>query len=92
MKRTAAVTVFALMCGPAFAGDTGPLPQAGKDHPGVTKGARESGAMDTRGAAANKGTTGMNRGTNAPNGSPNAPPKATQGPQGDPSKANDTPK
>ena len=54
----------------------------------MTKGAKESGAMDTRGAATNKGTTGMSQGANAPNGSP----KATQGPQGDPSKANDTPK
>jgi hypothetical protein len=92
MKGTIAVTVFALMCASAFAGDTGPLPQTGKDHPEVTKGAKESGAMDTKGAATNKGTTGMSQGANAPNGSPNAPPKATQGPQGDPSKANDTPK
>ena len=92
MKRTIALTMFALMCGSAFAGDTGPLPQTGKDHPAVTKGAKESGAMDTRGAATNEGTTGMGSGANAPNGSPNAPPKVTQGPEGDPSKANDTPK
>ena len=92
MKSTIAVTVFVLMCGPAFAGDTGPLPQTGKDHPEVTKGAKESGAMDTRGAATKSGTTGMSSGANAPNGSPSAPPKATQGPEGDPSKANDTPK
>jgi len=92
MNRAIAATVFALMCGSALAGDTGPLPQTGKDDPRVTKGAKESGAMDTTGAATNKGTTGMSQGANAPNGSPNAPPKAAQGPGGDPSKANDTPK
>ena len=30
MKRTIAVTVFALMCASAFAGDTGPLPQTSR--------------------------------------------------------------
>ena len=92
MRKIIVLTVFTLMAGSAFAGDTGPLPQAGKDHPAVTKGAKESGAMETGGAANSKGTTGMSQRSNAPNGSPNAPPTATQGPQGDPSKANDAPK
>jgi hypothetical protein len=52
MKKLIAITAFALMCGSALAQNTGPLPQTGKDHPEVTKGAKESGAMDT--------TTGKN--------------------------------
>ena len=112
MKKIIAVAAFVLMSGAAFAGDTSPLPQAGKDPPGVTKGAKESGAMDTSGKSSrdsrkshgaasggamhdNRATTGMSRTSptqDDANGSPNAPPTAKQGPQGDPSKANDTPK
>lgn len=43
----------------------------------------------------NKATAGMSRTSpsqNSPNGSPSAPPTTKQGPQGDRSKANDTPK
>ena len=49
MTKLIAVVVFTLTCGSAFAQNAGPLPQAGKDHPEVTKGAKESGAMDTTG-------------------------------------------
>jgi hypothetical protein len=54
------VVIFLLLSAPAFAQDKGPLPQTGLDHPEVTKGAKESGAMDTR---KGKATTGMNKGS-----------------------------
>ena len=57
MKRL--VVIFLLLSAPAFAQDKGPLPQTGLDHPEVTKGAKESGAMDTR-KDKGKGTTGTN--------------------------------
>ena len=53
------VVCFLLLFAPAFAQNSGPLPQTGLDHPEVTKGAKESGAMDIR---KGKGTTGMNKG------------------------------
>ena len=56
MTKLVAVIAFTLMCGPAFAQDTGPAPQTGMEHPGMTKGAREDGSMKP-----NVGTTGMNR-------------------------------
>jgi hypothetical protein len=52
------VVIFLLLSAPAFAQDKGPLPQTGLDHPEVTKGAKENGAMDTR---KGKTTTGMNK-------------------------------
>jgi hypothetical protein len=52
--------IFLLVSAPAFAQDKGPLPQTGLDRPEVTKGAKESGAMDTR-KDKGKGTTGMNK-------------------------------
>ena len=82
MLAAASTIAFILACGSALAGDRGPLPQTGKDHPEVTKGAKESGAMDIR-------TTGTNRSSN---GSPSSRPAAKQGPQSNPSRANDTPK
>jgi|EndMetStandDraft_5_1072996.scaffolds.fasta_scaffold3343692_1 hypothetical protein len=51
------VAAFLLLSAPAFAQNSVPLPQTGLDHPEVTKGAKESGAMDTRG----KATTGVNK-------------------------------
>jgi hypothetical protein len=57
-KLVAAFLLSALLLSaPASAQNSGPLPQTGLDHPEVTKGAKESGAMDTRG----KGTTGVNK-------------------------------
>jgi hypothetical protein len=51
------VAVLLLLSAPAFAQNSGPLPQTGLEHPEVTKGAKESGAMDTKG----KTTTGVNK-------------------------------
>jgi hypothetical protein len=55
MKKLIAVATLTLMCGSAFAQNTGPAPQTGMEKPGMTKGATEKGAMDT------SGTTGMNK-------------------------------
>jgi hypothetical protein len=52
------VTVAALstlLCGPAFAQNTGPAPQTGMEKPGTTNGAKENGAMDTTGMSTAKG-------------------------------------
>ena len=48
-------TALALRCGTAFAQDTGPAPQTGMEKPGMTSGAKESGAMDTTGMSPTKG-------------------------------------
>jgi hypothetical protein len=48
------------MSAPAYAQDTGPAPQTGKEHPEVLRGAKESGAMDTT-MDKGKGTTGVNK-------------------------------
>jgi hypothetical protein len=53
MKKLLAALI--VLAGPAFADNTGPSPQAGKDQPGMTKGAKESGAMDTTGMSPSKG-------------------------------------
>jgi len=70
--------------------------QGSTDRNGNAMGSQNVGQGTTGGAMKdNKATTGMNRASpsqNDPNGSPSAPPTAKQGPQGDPSKANDTPK
>jgi hypothetical protein len=55
------VVILLLLFAPAFAQNSGPLPQAGLDHSEITKGAKESGAMDTR---KGKGTTGLNKRSN----------------------------
>lgn len=62
MKAIVAIAVLTLMFGPALAGNTGPLPQSGKDHPEVTNGAKESGAMETTGKSARDGKKDMSKG------------------------------
>ncbi len=70
--------------------------QGSTDRNGNAMGSQNVGQGTTGGAIKdNKATTGMSPTSpsqNSPNGSPNAPPTTKQGPQGDPSKANDTPK
>ena len=44
-----------LLCGPAFAQNTGPAPQTGMEKPGTTSGAKPDGSMDTTGMSATKG-------------------------------------
>ena len=70
--------------------------QGSTDRNGNAMGSQNVGQGKTDGAMKdNKATTGMSRTSpsqNSPNGSPGAPPTAKQGPQGDPSKANDAPK
>ena len=55
MKEFIIVTAFSLLCGSAFAQNTGPAPQTGMEKPGMIKGAKESGAMDTTGMSTTKG-------------------------------------
>jgi hypothetical protein len=55
MKRLIAVTAFTVMCGTAFAQNTGPAPQSGMEKPGMTDGAKENGSMDTTGMSGTKG-------------------------------------
>lgn len=55
MKKLITVTALAFLSGPAFAQNTGPLPQSGMEKPGMTSGAKESGAMDTTGMGVTKG-------------------------------------
>jgi hypothetical protein len=55
MKKFIIVTALGLLCGRAFAQDTGPAPQTGMDKPGMTSGAKENGAMDTTGMSPTKG-------------------------------------
>jgi hypothetical protein len=50
-----AVTAFALVCGAAFAQNTGPAPQTGMEKPGTTNGAKPDGSMDTTGMSSTKG-------------------------------------
>ncbi|MCP4615358.1 MAG: hypothetical protein GY844_02865 [Bradyrhizobium sp.] len=61
------VVAFLLLSSPTFAQNSGPLPQTGLDRPGVTKGAKESGAMDTK-RDKGKGTAGMNKRSKEKNG------------------------
>ena len=49
------VAALIVLAGPAFADNTGPLPQSGKEQPGMTNGAKPSGAMDTTGMSPTKG-------------------------------------
>jgi len=55
VKNLIAVAVFSLMCGSAFAQNTGPASQSGMEKPGMTNGAKENGAMDTTGMSSTKG-------------------------------------
>jgi hypothetical protein len=55
MKKLIAVTTLTLLCGSAFAQNTGPAPQTGMEKPGTTNGAKPDGAMDTTGMSATKG-------------------------------------
>jgi hypothetical protein len=55
MKIFIAIAALALLCGSAFAQNTGPAPQTGMEKPGMTSGAKESGAMDTTGMSTAKG-------------------------------------
>ena len=55
MKKLIVVVAFSLMCGSAFAQETGPAPQSGMEKPGMTNGAKENGAMDTTGMSTTKG-------------------------------------
>src|SRR5258707_550481 len=45
MKALVAVASVSLMCGAAFAQNSGPAPQSGMEKPGMTNGAREDGSM-----------------------------------------------
>jgi hypothetical protein len=55
MKKFIVLAALALQCGSAAAQDTGPAPQTGMEKPGMTSGAKESGAMDTSGMSPTKG-------------------------------------
>ena len=55
MKKLMTVITLSLLCGPAFAQNTGPAPQTGMEKPGMTNGAKENGAMDTTGMSTAKG-------------------------------------
>ena len=55
MMKFIAVAAFTLLCGPAFAQNTGPAPQTGMEKPGTTNGAKPDGSMDTTGVSATKG-------------------------------------
>jgi len=49
------ITALTLLCGSAFAQNTGPAPQTGMDKPGMTNGAKQNGSMDTTGMSPTKG-------------------------------------
>ena len=53
MKKLITVTALTLLCGSAFAQNTGPAPQTGMEKPGTTSGAKPDGSMDTTGMSAN---------------------------------------
>ena len=69
MKMFVSVAALALLCGSAFAQNTGPAPQTGMERPGTTSGAKESGAMDTTGMSTAKGNIKRDKdGAPAPKG------------------------
>ena len=78
MKRLVAVAAFSMMCGPAFAQNTGPAPQAGMEKPGMTNGAGESGAMDTTGMSSNKGNIKREKDGSPAAGKPGGSPSAAK--------------
>jgi hypothetical protein len=55
MKTFVTAAAIALLCGSAFAQNTGPAPQTGMEKPGTTSGAKADGSMDTTGMSATKG-------------------------------------
>lgn len=55
MKKFTTVFALSLLCGSAFAQNTGPAPQTGMEKPGMINGAKENGAMDTTGMGTAKG-------------------------------------
>ena len=55
MKKLIIVTAVALLCGSAFAQNSGPAPQTSMEKPGTTTGAKPDGSMDTTGMSATKG-------------------------------------
>lgn len=55
MKKFIIITALAVLCGSAFAQNTGPAPQTGMEKPGMTNGAKQDGAMDTTGMSTTKG-------------------------------------
>lgn len=67
MKTLIAVIALTVMCGSAFAQNTGPAPQTGMEKPGMTNGAKENGKMDTTGMSNTKGNMKREK-----DGSPNA--------------------
>lgn len=69
MKTIVAVMAFTLMCGPAFAQNSGPAPQTGMEKPGMFNGAKPDGSMDTTGMSTTKGNIKRDK-----DGAP-APPK-----------------
>ena len=69
MKKFFTVTALTLLCGSAFAQNTGPAPQTGMEKPGMTNGAKENGAMDTTGMSTTKGNIKRDKdGAPAPKG------------------------
>ena len=55
MKKFIAAIALTLLCGSAFAQNTGPAPQTGMEKPGTTSGAKPDGSMDTTGMGTAKG-------------------------------------
>jgi hypothetical protein len=55
MKKLIIATALTVLCGWAFAQNTGPAPQTSMEKPATTNGAKENGAMDTTGMTATKG-------------------------------------
>jgi hypothetical protein len=55
MMKFITITALMLLCGPAFAQNTGPAPQTGMEKPGTTDGAKPDGSMNTTGMSATKG-------------------------------------
>ncbi|MBT1510947.1 hypothetical protein KIP88_10565 [Bradyrhizobium sp. SRL28] len=55
MRKLITVTALTLLCGSAFAQNTGPAPQTGMEKPGTTNGAKPDGSMDRTGISATKG-------------------------------------
>ena len=61
MKNFVNATALTLLCGSAFAQNTGPAPQTGMEKPGMTKGAKPDGSMDTTGMGTAKGNIKRDR-------------------------------
>jgi hypothetical protein len=55
MKKFITVTALTLLCGSAFAQNTGPAPQTGMEKSGMINGAKKNGSMDTTGMSTTKG-------------------------------------